>query len=75
MADMIREISMIVLSVVVAGMMTLILFRFLRRLRKVEDEMWGEKARQSDESRQTRLAERRAAAGAAREEVDAASST
>jgi hypothetical protein len=70
-----REFSMIVLSVVVAGLMALILFRFLRRLRKVEEEMWGEKARQVDESRKVRLAARKAAAGAAREEADAANAT
>ncbi len=37
--------------------------------------MWGEKARQVDESRKVRLAARKVAAGAAREEADAANAT
>ena len=70
-----REIAMIVLSVVVAGLMAVIILRFLRRLQKIEVDMWGEKARQADAGRDQRTAARKAVAAAAKKETDATEGT
>lgn len=44
---MIRNISMLILCVIVGGAMFVTLKLFLRKLVKIEEQMWGEKARQA----------------------------
>jgi hypothetical protein len=40
---MLRNLAMIITSLLVGGVMALILIIFLRRLRKIEEEKWGKK--------------------------------
>ena len=40
---MLRNLVMIVLSFLVAGAMAVIMFLFLRRLRRIEEDKWGKK--------------------------------
>jgi len=41
---MVRTIAMLVLCIIVAGSMVATLILFLRKLAKIEEQMWGEKA-------------------------------
>ena len=40
---MIRNVSMLILSLVVVGVMAAALFLFFKRLDKIEEEQWGPK--------------------------------
>jgi len=40
-----RNIAMLILCLLAAGGFAVILIRCLRRLNRIEEEMWGEKAR------------------------------
>lgn len=38
-----KTVLMLVLALLVAGAMAAILFRFIRRLRRIEEEKWGKR--------------------------------
>ena len=42
-ATMLRYLAMLITCLFVGGAMALILVRFLRRLRKIEEDKWGKK--------------------------------
>jgi hypothetical protein len=46
MSPMVRNIAMLVLCLIAAGGFAAILFWTRRRLDRIEEEMWGEKAKQ-----------------------------
>jgi len=48
---MIRYIAMLVLCFIVVGAMAGTLTWFLRRLKRIEEDMWGEKARMVKEAK------------------------
>lgn len=41
---MLRNVSMVILSIVAAAGMAVVLTLFYRRLRKIDEEQWGDKA-------------------------------
>ena len=54
---MVRNLSMLILSIVVAGAMFAIVRGFLRKLVKIEEAMWGEKAREVDRAKKKQKAD------------------